>query len=257
MPVVVVPVPLDALRPLALVYILGMIAVLAFLWYRGKVSRTLALAVLVISAAFGFLFASIAPYLVQLLLLGNMGGALAFTLVILGILLLLTFVFGRIFCGSLCPLGALQELASFAPVPKLKPRIKSALYAVRFIVLAVIVVAGLTLSVDILGHLGVMDLFLLTFSLGTLVMLTILAASLFFYRPFCRILCPFGALLSLAALLSPFRLRRGPSCIECGKCESACPVDEAKREDRKGECYLCGRCVETCPVAGTIAYRRK
>jgi NAD-dependent dihydropyrimidine dehydrogenase PreA subunit len=46
------------------------------------------------------------------------------------------------------------------------------------------------------------------------------------------------------------------SCIECGKCEFACPVDEAKRGDLKGECYLCGRCTEVCPVAGTITYRR-
>jgi polyferredoxin len=249
-------VPLDALRPLALLYILGMTGVLAWLWYRGRITRTLAVAVLVVSAVFGFLFASIAPWLFQLLLLGTLGGALVFAVLILGLFFLLTLIFGRIFCGSLCPLGALQELASHAPVPKLKYRSKKVLYAVRFIVLFIIIAAALFFSVNVLGYLGVLDLFLLTFSFGAAVMLTLLVISLFFYRPFCRILCPYGAILSLAGLVSLFKLRRNPSCIECGKCEFTCPVDEAKREDLKGECYLCGRCTEVCPVRGAITYRR-
>jgi polyferredoxin len=252
----VITVPLDALRPLALLWIFGMTGVLAFLWYRGKITRTITMAVLVVSVAFGFLFASVAPYLFQLLLLGNLGALLVFTIFILGLLLLLSLVFGRIFCSSLCPLGAVQELASLAPLPKVRYREKRVLYAVRFIVLGIIIAAALLLSVNVLGYLGVLDLFLLTFSLGTGVMLGILAISLFFYRPFCRILCPYGAILSIAGLASLFKLRRNPSCIECGKCEFACPVDEAKRGDLKGECYLCGRCTEACPVKGTITYRR-
>jgi len=253
------PVLPDALRPLALVYIFGMVGVLAFLWYRGRISRALAIAVLVVSAVFGFLFAVVAPWQFQLLLLGDtkgLGGPLVFAVFILGLFLVLTLVFGRIFCGSICPLGALQELAYRAPVPKLKVRRKDALSAARFIVFAAVVVAALFLSVSALALLGVMDLFLLSFTLGSLVMLTILVVSLFFYRPFCRVICPYGALLSLAGLGSLFKIRRNPSCIECGKCEFACPTGEAGREDRKGECYLCGRCTEACPVEGALTYRR-
>ena len=252
--------PLDStLRPIALIYILAMIGILAFLWYRGRITRTLAAAVLVVSAVFGFLFASVVPWQFQLLLRGDvkgLGGPLIFAVLILGLLLILTLVLGRIFCGSVCPLGTLQELAYLAPVPKVKPRVKATLYTLRFIALAIVVVAALFLSVSALAYLGVMDLFLLSFSVGSLVMLTLLVVSLFFYRPFCRVLCPFGAILSLAGMGSFFKLRRNPSCIECGKCEFACPVDEAKREDRKGECYLCGRCTEVCPVKGAITYRR-
>ena len=236
-----IPVPLEALRPLALVYTLAMTGILAYLWYRGRISRLLAIGVLVVSALFGFLFASVAPWQFQLLLLGDtkgLGGPLVFAVVILGLLLLLALVFGRIFCGSLCPLGALQELASLTPVPKLRLRAKTALYAIRFVVLGVIIVAAVFFSVNILAFLGVPGLFSLAFTVGTLMMLGLLVLSLFLYRPFCRILCPYGALLSLAGLGSRFKLRRNPSCIECGKCVFACPVDEAKREDLKGECYV-------------------
>jgi ferredoxin-type protein NapH len=256
----VMPMPLDStLRPIALIYTLAMVCILAFLWYKGRISRTLAAVVLVVSAIFGFLFASVAPWQFQLLLRGDvkgLGGPLVFAVLILGLLLILTLILGRIFCGSICPLGAIQELAYLAPVPKVKPRMKTVLYAARFVAFAIIVVAALFLSVSALAYLGVMDLFLFSFSVGSLAMLTLLVASLFFYRPFCRILCPFGALLALAGAGSLLKLRRNPSCIECGKCEFACPVDEAKREDLKGECYLCGRCTEVCPVKGAITYRR-
>ncbi|MDD1662206.1 MAG: 4Fe-4S binding protein [Methanomicrobiales archaeon] len=252
--------PLDvSLRPIALAYTLAMVGILAFLWYKGRISRTLAAAVLVVSAIFGFLFASVAPYQFQLALLelaGGPGGTLVFAVIGLGLFVVLTLIFGRIFCASLCPLGAIQELAYLAPVSKVKPRVKLWLSALRLVIFAGIIIAALLFSVGVLAFLGVMDFFLLSFTAGFLVMLTLLVVSLFFYRPFCRIICPFGAVLSLAGMGSLFKLRRNPSCIECGKCEFACPADEAKREDLKGECYLCGRCTEVCPVKGAITYRR-
>ena len=44
-----------------------------------------------------------------------------------------------------------------------------------------------------------------------------------------------------------FKFRRNEKCIDCGKCEKACPTGEAGREDMKMECYMCNRCVEACP----------
>jgi polyferredoxin len=76
------------------------------------------------------------------------------------------------------------------------------------------------------------------------------------YRPFCRLVCPYGALLSLAAGKSLLRLHRTGACIDCKKCENACPTDEAKRGDAKAECYLCGRCKDVCPAAGALKYDR-
>ena len=80
--------------------------------------------------------------------------------------------------------------------------------------------------------------------------LTIVVISAFVYRPFCRLACPYGALLSLAAIKGRFKLRRNESCINCKKCKEACPTNEVGWTDLKQECYMCNRCKEACPVNG-------
>jgi ferredoxin-type protein NapH len=85
----------------------------------------------------------------------------------------------------------------------------------------------------------------------------ILLVSAVVYRPFCRFICPFGALAAVAAMPAVFKIRRTETCTECGKCERACPTDEAKPGDWKGECYLCGRCIEACPTLKSLQYRRR
>ena len=85
-------------------------------------------------------------------------------------------------------------------------------------------------------------------------MLTLL--SLVVQNFWCRYLCPYGALVGLAALLSPARIRReaGP-CIDCGKCAKACPawlpVDRLV-EIRSAECTACMECVAVCPAQGAL-----
>ena len=53
-------------------------------------------------------------------------------------------------------------------------------------------------------------------------------ASIFLFRPFCRLFCPLGAWLSLVSRISPFRVRVGASCVTCGKCDDACGVCAVK-----------------------------
>jgi polyferredoxin len=75
----------------------------------------------------------------------------------------------------------------------------------------------------------------------------------------CRYLCPYGALMGLAALASPTRITRDPiSCIDCGKCTKACPslipVD-VLRTVRTAECTGCLTCVSVCPVKDALEMR--
>lgn len=109
----------------------------------------------------------------------------------------------------------------------------------------------------------VMDVKMLDFfrHMGTatlISMIVLLIASLFIRHAWCRYLCPYGALMGVVSLLSPFKIRRNAeSCIDCGKCAKSCPsripVDKLIQV-RTVECTGCMTCVESCPVASTLAF---
>jgi polyferredoxin len=174
----------------------------------------------------------------------------------LTVVFLLTLIFGRFFCGYLCPAGAVQEIAYHAPVPKFTPWQKHAFMLVRAVFFILFLVLAFLFSASLLALFGIRDFFYLALTAGTAAFIVLLAVSAFLYRPFCRLVCPYGALLSLDAGKSIFRLRRTAACTGCKKCEEACPTDEAKRDDAKAECYLCGRCTDVCPVPGALRYTR-
>src|SRR6266545_1492784 len=84
----------------------------------------------------------------------------------------------------------------------------------------------------------------------------LIVASVFVQNFWCRYLCPYGALMGLASLASPLRIRREASlCIDCGKCARACPsalpVDKLINI-RSAECIGCLECVAECPAAGAL-----
>jgi ferredoxin-type protein NapH len=241
-------------------YGLVMIFVIAYLWYSGRWKQKIGWLILIVSAFLGFLvFAPVAPYQFQQLVLRDvqgLGAPLIVGLVGLAIVLLLTFIFGRFFCGYLCPVGSVQEIAYHAPVPKFNLREKNAFMLIRAGFFVVFLVMAFLLSASLLAWFGIHDFFYLILSAGTAVFIVMLLISLIFYRPFCRLVCPYGVLLSLGAWVGLFQLHRTDACIECKKCEKACPTDEAKRNDGKAECYLCGRCTDVCPVAGALKYSK-
>jgi polyferredoxin len=88
----------------------------------------------------------------------------------------------------------------------------------------------------------------------TLVALGVL--SVFYQNFWCRYLCPYGALMGLASLVSPSRVRRDPDqCVDCAKCTKACPsllaVDKLITV-RSAECMACMECVSVCPAQGAL-----
>jgi ferredoxin-type protein NapH len=247
-------------KAVGFIYALVMIFVIAYLWYSGRWRQKIGWLLLVISALLGFLiFSPIAPWQFQQLILRDvqgLGAPLIVGVIGLSIVLLLTFIFGRFFCGYLCPVGTVQEIASHAPVPKVNLRQKKRFMLIRAAFFIVFLLMAFLLSASLLTWFGIRDFFYLVLTAGTVVFIGVLLLSMTFYRPFCRLICPYGALLSLGTWKGLFKLQRTDACIECKKCEKTCPTDEAKRDDNKAECYLCGRCMDVCPVTGALQYNR-
>ena len=186
-------------------------------------------------------------------------------IIILTLLLLSTLVVGRIFCGYACPIGAAQELISkinFKSSNKEQKKVKykvdisrKTASIIRWSFFSIIVVLSIFWSLSLLQSINPflgLNMFrvpnLMAILIPIITLIAVLIASIFVYRPWCRFLCPFGALSGLTSRYSRYKYHRTDACTECGLCENICPTQEANKDSRKGECYYCNRCVEECPV---------
>lgn len=243
-----------------MVYAVVSLIAVTTLYRKKKFNRKVAYSFTIASIVMGFLvFAPMLPWQVQSLILGTAKQVpVPVARLLLVVFVLLTFIFGRAFCGYTCPIGTVQELLYSLPVKKLKINNKVVPLVIRLVVLPTFVVLAAVYSIGILKEIGLKDFFFLTITSGfSLIFITILVLAAFVYRPFCRFGCPYGTLLSLAAIKSRFKIRRNDNCIDCEDpaCVNACPTNEAFETSNKMECYLCYRCIEACPTQG-IEYGR-
>ncbi|RXE56463.1 4Fe-4S ferredoxin [Methanoculleus taiwanensis] len=252
----------SAPKALGIAYAVLAVIVLASLWHSGWFSRRRAAGFLLVSAALGFLiFSPVFPYILQLVILGDtreLGVLLPAAAAGLLVFIAVTLFCGRIVCGQICPVGAVQELIYLIPVPRHGRNLTPRAMSVRIGIFIVILATGVGFSVNLLGIIGLKDFFFLSpTSPGFAVFFAIVLVSVTVYRPFCRFICPYGVFLAIGAARSRWKIRRTDACIQCGRCERACPVNVATAENSRAECYLCGRCTEVCPVEGALVYGRK
>ena len=175
----------------------------------------------------------------------------SWTVVLLFTLPLLAALFwGRIFCSSVCPLGALQELTTIKNLP-ISDRTEHILGLFRYFWLGI----GVFCVVVGLGYIVCrFDPFIGIFQFGTLYPLLIFAVfvlgiGFFVGRPFCRFMCPYGALLGMCSLLAAKKVTITPGqCDQCKLCEHVCPynailpptVAPTSQERRTGPLKLLG-----------------
>ena len=177
---------------------------------------------------------------------------------------LATVVFGRIFCGWICPATLIYELntnfAAWLRWAGLNPgnRVfdKRWKYAVLAAGLGLSMISGTVLVAGVyppaiigreiyyavaLGGFGIGS----AFFIGTL-LFDILVAR----RGFCRYLCPGGALYSLLGRYRLVRIRRVvETCNDCSKCNAVCEFGLDPLNDRFGhECNNCTACMAICPT---------
>ncbi len=171
-------------------------------------------------------------------------------LLIIMFTLVTTLFWGRIFCSSLCPFGALQDfIAHFLPrhfQRELPQAIHDKAIYIKYGVLVFLVVMALIYSelslFQYFEPFGTIFYFSQSLVLW-LILMVFLLASVFISRFYCRYACPLGAALGLTALLSPWRIKRVEQCQVCKVCEHACPTGAIRGPDIDfKECVRCDIC---------------
>jgi Na+-translocating ferredoxin:NAD+ oxidoreductase RnfG subunit/ferredoxin len=163
---------------------------------------------------------------------------------------LTTLLWGRVFCGYLCPFGALQDfLDRFVP-ERFKRELPAFLHkralVIKYAVLVIVVLPALLGSTVSLFQYAEPfgTVFFLSPSIGLWsIAAIVLAAAAIIPRFYCRYVCPLGASLAIASVLSPFRIRRVEQCTVCKVCEQDCPTGAITGPtiDFK-ECVRCNIC---------------
>lgn len=200
-----------------------------------------------------------------------------FAYYVAGFLMLVGALVGRFVCGWLCPFGLIQDLLHKIPFPKKIKTFKAdkVLRYLKYAILVIFVILLPMFLVDIIGQgspyfcklicpvgtlEGGLPLLLLNKSMRSAIGFlyawknVLLAVTLFLsiliYRPFCKYICPLGAIYSVFNPISVFKYRVDhDKCIQCGACERACKmqVDPVKNCNAL-ECIRCGLCKKACPT---------
>ena len=199
-----------------------------------------------------------------------------FSFYVIGFLMIVGSLGGRFVCGWMCPFGLVQDLLHKIPFLKKvkKPPFDRQLRYLKYVILVVFVII-LPMTVTGIGgngdpwfckwicpsgtllaglplismNEGLRQTVGLLFGWKTLILLIVIVASVKISRPFCRYVCPLGAIYGIFNKFSLLQYHvDAEKCIQCGLCEKECPM--AIRVDQtpgSPECIRCGKCIHVCP----------
>jgi polyferredoxin len=182
------------------------------------------------------------------------------TMILFFFTLAFTLIFGRAFCGNICPFGGLQELLGKISKRKFAfpQKIDRILRLTKYLLLILVtIMAWITASIWIspydpyaaFSHIWEGSELFVEMGIGFAILIIVLGASIFIDRFFCKYLCPAGALYGFISKISPTKIKRNTECSSCGLCSRACPMNinvDNVAAVKSAECIACGQCVSAC-----------
>jgi len=202
--------------------------------------------------------------------------------VIIGVVLI-TLLFGRIYCSVICPMGIFQDLVIWIRRKGEKLFKKKKTHKFKFVsehkwvrygvfVLSVMslftsgqMLIALIAPYSAYGRMvqsivaacsgSVTAALLIT---GLLTLIIICVCAWMWGREYCNTICPVGTLLSFMSRFSMFRVQIDESkCINCGKCGRGCKascIDTKNHKIDYSRCVDCFDCIDTCQE-GAIQFK--
>lgn len=200
-----------------------------------------------------------------------------FAFYVAGFLVFVGALVGRFVCGWLCPFGLIQDLLHKLPFPKKLRTFRGdkLLRRLKYVILVVFVILLPMFLVDVMGQgapyfcklicpagtlEGGIPLVLMNKSMHSVLgwlyawknvlLVAVILLSIIIYRPFCKYICPLGAIYSVFNPISVFKYRVDESkCVSCGACSKLCKmgVDPVQNANHP-ECIRCGLCKKVCPT---------
>jgi polyferredoxin len=184
-------------------------------------------------------------------------------MIALSIFLFIVFLANKFICAWGCQLGTLQDLIFRINRNKKDTRGILKQYkppfwvtnSFRITFFTLFTIAAFIWAADIYSTIDPFKIYkpLVITSLGWLFIASLLIVSLFIYRPWCQLFCPFGLVGWLLEKISVFKIKVDyETCISCEACAKACPstVMDAilKRDKTIPDCFACGTCINVCPT---------
>lgn len=197
-----------------------------------------------------------------------------FSYYITGILIFFGVMFGRFICGFLCPFGWFQDLLHKIPIKKFSTKKLKILTYLKYLILLIMVIllpiliknaagigspyfckyicpqgileGGIPLSIANKGIRSALGSLFLT---KATILTIVIVLSIVFYRPFCKWICPLGAIYALFNKVSFYQYHVDKDvCVSCGKCSRVCKMDvDITKNEKSAECIRCAECVSACP----------
>ena len=200
-----------------------------------------------------------------------------FSYYVVGFMVFVGAILGRFVCGWLCPFGLIQDLLHKIPFAKKIETFKGdkQLRYLKYVILVVFVILMPLFAVDILGQgepyfcklicpsgtlLGGIPLLTANeglraiigglFAWKTTILIIIVVLSIIIYRPFCKYLCPLGAIYAVFNPIAFYSLKVDKDkCVSCNKCAKVCKMNvDPVKTNNSLECIRCGDCKKACPT---------